>query len=72
MRHAAWDGMVGAVLGLLLASGLIATQLDMQQVLTDSHEPLSSLATLVSVVVLQGAIVASLCGVAVRKFSRLD
>ena len=72
MRNAAWDGMVGAALGLLLSSGLIAVSLEMQRTLSESHAPLSSLATLVTVLVVQGAIAAGLCGVAVRKFSRTD
>ncbi len=71
-RNAAWDGMAGAALGLLLASGLIATSLDMQQTLANSDAPLSSLATLVTVLALQGALAAALCGVALRKFSQPD
>ena len=71
-RNAAQDGAVGAALGLLLVSGLVASNLDMRQMMADSGAPLSSLATLVSVVVAQCAVAASLCGAAVRKFSSPD
>src|SRR5947209_5658195 len=71
-RNAAQDSAIGAALGLLLVSGLVASNLDMRQMMLDSAAPLSSLATLVSVVVAQCAVAASLCGAAVRKFSSLD
>lgn len=71
-RNAAQDGAVGAALGLLLVSGLVASNLDMRQMMADSSAPLSQLATLVGAVVAQCAVAAGLCGAAVRKFSSLD
>lgn len=71
-RNAAHDGAFGAALGLLLVSGLIASNLDLRQMVADSHEPLTSLAIVVAVVVAQCAVVAGLCGVAVRKITAQD
>jgi hypothetical protein len=71
-RNAARDGAVGAALGLLLVSGLVAANLDTQQMMANSGAPLSSLMALVGVVVAQCALGASLCGAALRKFSSLD
>jgi hypothetical protein len=70
--QAAHDGVIGAAVGLLLASGLIASDLDIWRNLADSGQPLISLATLVAVVVAQSAAVAALGGLAVRKFGALD
>ena len=66
VRNAAQDAGIGAVLGSLLAAGLLASSLDLQQVLIDSQAPLFALATVVGVVVTQCALAAGLGGVAVR------
>jgi hypothetical protein len=68
-RNAASDGVVGAALGLLIVSGLVACNLDLRDGMAQSGQPLSSLASLVAVVVAQAAVVAGLCGAALRKFS---
>jgi hypothetical protein len=69
-RDAAHDGLIGAALGLLLTSGLIASDLDQWRQLADSSEPLTALAALVAVIVAQGAIVGGLGGLAVRKLAQ--
>jgi hypothetical protein len=66
-RNAASDGAIGAALGLLVVSGLVACNLDLQDGLAQSGQPLSSLGSLVAVVVAQAAVVASLCGAVLRK-----
>ncbi len=71
-RNAASDGAIGAALGLLVVSGLVACNLDMQDGMAQSGQPLSSLASLVAVVVAQAAVVASLCGAVLRKLSAGD
>jgi hypothetical protein len=71
-RNAAYDAGIGAILGLLLVSGLITTSLDMRQLLVDGREPFASLAAIVFVVVAQCAMAAGFCGVVVRKFSETE
>ncbi len=71
-RSAAHDGLVGAGLGLLLASGLIASDLDIWRNLADSGRPVSSLAILVVGVVVQSAIVCGLGGMALRKLTSAE
>ena len=70
MRNAAQDGVIGAAVGLLLVSGLIASSLDLRSMLAGSDAPLSSLAAMVGVVVLQAALVAGFCGAVVRRFAQ--
>ena len=70
MQNAAQDSVVGAALGLLLVAGLIASSLEVRHMLADSGDPLASLAAIVGVVVLQGALTAGLCGAVVRKFAK--
>ena len=72
MRNAARDGAVGALLGLLLLSGLIVTQLDVRQMMADNRELLSLLATVVGVIVLQCGVAAGLCGFVIRRVSAPD
>jgi hypothetical protein len=72
MRHAAQDGAIGALLGLMLLSGLIAGILDVRQMMTDNRELLTLLATVVAVIVVQCGIAAGFCGFAIRKYSSLD
>ena len=67
MRYAAVDGVVGALLGLILLSGLIASNLDVRQMATDSGELLPLLGTVVAVIVLQCGIAAGLCGFVIRR-----
>jgi hypothetical protein len=69
VRNAAQDASIGAVLGSLLASALLASSLDLQQVLVDSQAPLTALATIVGVIVTQCAIAAGLAGLAVRQLA---
>ena len=69
MRNATLDGVVGALLGLLLLSGLIASNLDIRQMLAENGELAPLLGTVVGVIVLQCGIAAGLCGFAIRKFS---
>jgi hypothetical protein len=71
-RNAVSDGALGAALGLLVVSGLVACNLGLRDGMAQSGQPLSSLASLVAVVVAQAAVVASLCGAALRKFSAND
>jgi hypothetical protein len=70
VREVAHDGLIGAALGLLLTTGLIASDLDQWRKLADSNEPLTALAALVVVIVAQSAIVAGLGGLAVRKLTQ--
>jgi len=72
MRNAARDGVVGALLGLILLSGLIASQLDVRQMMTDNRELLSLLGTIVGVIVLQCGIAAGLCGFVIRRVAAPD
>jgi len=72
MRNAAFDGIIGGLLGLLLLSGLIASNLDVRQMMTENGELVPLLATVVGVIVVQFGIAAGLCGFAIRKFSHLD
>jgi hypothetical protein len=72
MRNAAFDGVIGGLLGLLLLSGLIASNLDVRQMMTENGELVPLLATVVGVIVVQFGIAAGLCGFAIRKFSHLD
>ena len=69
-RNAAHDVSIGAALGLLLTSGLIASDLDQWRSLADSSEPLTALAALVAVIVAQAAVVGGVCGFAIRKLSQ--
>ena len=69
VRNATQDGMMGLIVGLLVAVGLVSANLDVQQGLFASHAPLSSLATTVAAVAMQCALVASTCGMLIRKFS---
>jgi hypothetical protein len=71
-RDATRDGVIGAVLGLLLLSGLIASNLDVRQMISENRELLPLLGTVVAVIVLQCGIAAGLCGFAIRKVSILD
>jgi hypothetical protein len=71
-RNAAHDSAIGAALGLLLVSGLVASSLDISRTMAQSSAPVLSLIAIVAVVVGQCALAAALCGVAVRKFSALD
>jgi hypothetical protein len=68
-RNAAHDAGIGAILGLLLVSGLVTANLDIRQLVVDGREPFGSLASIISVVVAQCAMAATFCGVFVRKFS---
>ncbi len=72
MFHAARDGAIGALLGLLLLSGLIASTIDVRHMLTENRELAPLLATVVGVIVLQCGIAAGLAGFAIRKYSALD
>ena len=69
VRNAAWDASIGAALGSLLATGLLASSLDLQQVLIDSQAPMAALATVVGVIVTQCAIGAGVAGLAVRQLT---
>ena len=71
-RDAAVDSTIGAALGLLLVSSLIASNLDMRDTLANSGEPLSSMGVVVATVVAQCAVVAGLCGAIVRKLTASD
>ena len=71
-RNAAQDSLVGAALGLLLVSGLIASSLDTRQMMVEAQSPLASLSAIVIVVVAQAALAATLCGAAIRKFAAND
>ena len=68
-RDAAHDVPIGAAFGLLLTSGLIASDLDQWRRLADSSEPLTALAALVAVIVAQAAVVGGLGGLVIRKLS---
>jgi Na+-transporting NADH:ubiquinone oxidoreductase subunit NqrE len=72
MRNATRDGVVGALLGLLLLSGLIVSTLDVRQMMSDNRELLPLLGTVVAVIVLQCGIAAGLCGFAIRKYTLHD
>jgi hypothetical protein len=72
MRNAARDGVVGAVIGLLLLSGLLASSLDLRQMMAENRELVPLLGTVVGVIVLQCGIAAGLAGFAIRKYSALD
>ena len=72
MRNATRDGVVGGLLGLLLLSGLIASNLDIRQMMSDNGELLPLLGAVVGVIVLQVGIAAGLAGFAIRKFSAAD
>ena len=72
VRNAALDGFIGGLLGLLLLSGLIASNLDMRQMMSENRELVPLLATVVGVIVVQCGIAAGFCGFAIRKFSHLD
>jgi hypothetical protein len=69
VRNAAQDASIGAILGSLLAAGLLASSLDLQQVLVDSQAPLATLATVVGAIVTQCALAAGLGGLAVRQLA---
>jgi hypothetical protein len=71
-QNVAQDGIIGAGFGLLLASGLIASDIDIWRNLADSGRPIASLAMLVAAVVLQCAVVGGLGGVAFRSLLRSE
>ena len=66
-KSAARDGVIGAGLALMLLTGLIASNLDVRQMMSESGELQSLLATIVLVIVVQCGIAAGLCGFAIRK-----
>ena len=72
MRNEAFDGVIGGLLGLLLLSGLIVSNLDVRQMMAENRELFPLLATVVGVIVVQCAIAAGFCGFAIRKFSTMD
>ena len=59
MRNATRDGVVGALLGLLLLSGLIVSNLDVRQMLSANRELVPLLGTVVGVMITFAAIAAS-------------
>ncbi len=70
VRNTAHDAGVGALLGLLLASGLLTTSLDLREGIIDSQAPLAAMVAVVCVVVTQCAIAAGLGGLAVRRITQ--
>ena len=71
-RNAAQDGVIGAALGLLLVSGLIASNLDMRQAMADSSAPLVLADDPCRRRGRPMRAGAGLCGAALRKFSSLE
>jgi hypothetical protein len=72
MRNATRDGVIGALLGLILLSGLIASNIDIRQMMSENRELAPLLGAVVGVIVLQIGIAAGLAGFAIRKFSAFD
>jgi hypothetical protein len=72
MRDATRDGVIGALLGLLLLSGLIVSNLDVRQMISENRELVPLLGAVVAVIVLQCGIAAGMCGLAIRKHTRQD
>ncbi len=72
MRNATRDGVIGAALGSLLLAGLIASNLDIRQIMSENRELAPLLGTVVAVIVLQIGLAAGLAGFAIRKFTTFD
>jgi hypothetical protein len=69
VRHAALDGAVGAMFGLLVILALDASSLGVSQTMAVGRELLTWLAIVAFVIVAQFAVAGGLCGFAIRRFA---